>query len=86
MVQHGAESMFQSAEATIADEAIEKVIERGEQKTRELLAKYSNAGLDDLQRFTTEGVGSSNYWQGEDWTKKVFLALKRKKDNKRVVA
>lgn len=54
----------------MVDEDIEATLERGEIKTRELAEKYQNAGLDDLQRFTSEGVGSSNIWQGEDWTKK----------------
>ncbi|KAI8055731.1 SMARCA1 protein [Syncephalis plumigaleata] len=70
MIRHGAKTMFESAESTIADDDIDKIITQGEHKTQELNKKYENIGLDDLQRFTVEGLGSAYEWQGEDYSKK----------------
>jgi SWI/SNF-related matrix-associated actin-dependent regulator of chromatin subfamily A member 5 len=54
----------------MADEDILNIISKGEQKTRELMDKYKDVGLDDLQKFTIAGTGSVNEWQGEDYSKK----------------
>ncbi|RKP06110.1 Homeodomain-like protein [Thamnocephalis sphaerospora] len=70
MIRHGAQEMFSSVESTMADDDIESILARGEAKTEELAKKYQNIGLDDLQRFTVEGVGSAYEWQGEDYSKR----------------
>ncbi|RKP25337.1 P-loop containing nucleoside triphosphate hydrolase protein [Syncephalis pseudoplumigaleata] len=70
MIRHGAKTMFESAESTVADDDIDKIITQGEQKTHELNKKYENIGLDDLQRFTVEGLGNAYEWQGEDYSKR----------------
>ncbi|KAI8812605.1 SNF2 family N-terminal domain-containing protein [Cladochytrium replicatum] len=72
MIQHGAESIFSSTESTIADEDIEAILSRGEEKTAELDKKYETMGLDDLQNFTlaADGSGSVYQWEGEDFKEK----------------
>jgi hypothetical protein len=55
--------------STVQDDDIESIISRGERKTEELNRKYANIGLDDLQRFTVQGVGSAYEWQGEDYSR-----------------
>lgn len=71
MIQHGAENIFNTSGSTIKDDDIDSVLKRGEERTAELSAKYSNLGLDDLQKFTSEG--SAYEWNGEDFTKKSKL-------------
>ncbi|KAI9328766.1 SNF2 family N-terminal domain-containing protein [Zopfochytrium polystomum] len=65
MIQHGAESIFQSLESTIGDEGIEEVLRRGEAKTADLDQKYKNMGLEDAMNFASEG--SAYQWEGADF-------------------
>ncbi|CAG8704829.1 16185_t:CDS:10 [Acaulospora morrowiae] len=67
MIQHGAESIFNSSDSTVTDDDIDLILRKGEEKTAELNKKYQSLGLDDLQNFTSE---SAYQWQGEDWSNK----------------
>lgn len=62
MIRHGAQDIFQGkdnkAHDGINEDEVEEILKRGEEKTRELMSKYQNAGLDDLQRFTTIDTAS----------------------------
>lgn len=87
MVRHGAQDIFQSAVSSSSGQAaatsvteadVEELLRRGEEKTKDLLGKYQNAGLDDLQRFSTfnttsgaiqvddEGTGAPLIWLQPD--------------------
>ncbi|KAK5661678.1 hypothetical protein OQA88_9778 [Cercophora sp. LCS_1] len=73
MIQHGAEKVFNTKGAfgelaekggNLDDDDIDKILEAGESRTKELNAKYEKLGLDDLQKFTSE---SAYEWNGEDF-------------------
>lgn len=72
MIQHGAENVFQSkgsneiaAKGTdINDDDIERILSKGENRTKELNARYEKLGIDDLQKFTSE---SAYEWNGENF-------------------
>lgn len=73
MIQHGAEKVFQSKGPTgnmaleggeMDDDDIDEILARGENRTKELNAKYENLGIDDLQKFTSE---SAYEWNGENF-------------------
>lgn len=68
MIQHGASAVFESKSSTLIDDDIEKILQRGEERTAELNAKYSKLGLDDLQNFTSDS--NAYEWNGEDFAKK----------------
>lgn len=69
MIQHGAENIFNtSTGGTLLDDDIDSILKKGEERTAELSARYSKLGLDDLQKFSSEG--SAYEWNGEDFTKK----------------
>ncbi|KKY33641.1 putative chromatin remodelling complex atpase chain isw1 [Diaporthe ampelina] len=74
MIQHGAENIFQSkkpggaqadAAAGSTDVDIDAILSAGEDRTKQLNAKYEKLGLDDLQKFTSE---SAYEWNGKDFT------------------
>ncbi|KAL2292073.1 hypothetical protein FJTKL_10737 [Diaporthe vaccinii] len=74
MIQHGAENIFQAKKpgGTQADAAdgdpdvdIDAILSAGEDRTKQLNAKYEKLGLDDLQKFTSE---SAYEWNGKDFT------------------
>lgn len=74
MIQHGAENVFQTKGATgvVADKGgdmteddIDAILAAGENRTKELNAKYEKLGLDDLQKFSSE---SAYEWNGKDFT------------------
>lgn len=74
MIQHGAENIFQAKKtgAAQADAAtgdtdvdIDAILSLGEDRTKQLNAKYEKLGLDDLQKFTSE---SAYEWNGKDFT------------------
>ncbi|KAI9172381.1 ISWI chromatin-remodeling complex ATPase ISW2 [Paramyrothecium foliicola] len=73
MIQHGAERVFQSKGPTgnmagddkvDDDYDIEDILARGENRTKQLNAKYEKLGIDDLQKFTSE---SAYEWNGENF-------------------
>ncbi|KAJ3067223.1 hypothetical protein HDU98_009590 [Podochytrium sp. JEL0797] len=71
MIQHGAQSIFQSSDSTISTDDIEEILKRGEAKTLELDSKYKNMGLDDVQNFMSDGASGSVYqWEGSDFSQK----------------
>lgn len=67
MIQHGAEKIINANETmlTSADD-IDDIIRRGEERTKELQAKYSGLDFDDLANFKTDGAGTQQ-WEGEDY-------------------
>lgn len=71
MIQHGAEKVFQEkgsiAEGTVDPDKvdIDAILAAGEDRTKDLNAKYEKLGLDDLQKFTSE---SAYEWNGKDFT------------------
>ncbi|KAJ3110765.1 hypothetical protein HDU96_006286 [Phlyctochytrium bullatum] len=65
MIQHGAETIFQSNDSTISADDIEEVLRRGEEKTMELDKKYNSMGLDDVKNFMSDG--SVYQWEGADF-------------------
>lgn len=80
MIQHGAESIFQSAggfgamgKTDVSDDDIDAVLRRGEERTAELSARYEKLGIDDLQKFTSD---SAYEWNGENFgTKKKDIGI-----------
>ncbi|KAK0615028.1 chromatin-remodeling complex ATPase-like protein [Bombardia bombarda] len=73
MIQHGAEKVFQTKGAfgqlaetggELDDDDIDKILSAGENRTKELNARYEKLGLDDLQKFTSE---SAYEWNGKDF-------------------
>ena len=59
MIRHGAEKIFLEAGSgkdksskALDEAALEELLKKGEERTKELQGKYSNAGFDDLQRFS----------------------------------
>lgn len=72
MIQYGAENIFNSSTGgTMKDDDIDSILKHGEERTKELNSRYSKLGLDDLQKFTSEG--SAYEWNGEDFTKRSKL-------------
>ena len=73
MIQHGAGDVFQTKGGTgtmatgamsLDDGNIEDILSKGENRTKQLNAKYEKLGLDDLQKFTSE---SAYEWNGENF-------------------
>jgi len=72
MIQHGAEKVFQAKggfgvlgeKSDLDDDDIDKILTAGEDRTKQLNAKYEKLGIDDLQKFTSE---SAYEWNGEDF-------------------
>ncbi|KAI0024299.1 SNF2 family N-terminal domain-containing protein [Xylariomycetidae sp. FL0641] len=72
MIQHGAEKVFQTKSGTGAaakgtdlnDDDIDAILSKGEDRTKELNAKYEKLGIDDLQKFSSE---SAYEWNGENF-------------------
>lgn len=72
MIQHGAENIFQGQKSAkpdaadgMSDQDIDAILSAGENRTKQLNAKYEKLGLDDLQKFTSE---SAYEWNGKDFT------------------
>jgi SWI/SNF-related matrix-associated actin-dependent regulator of chromatin subfamily A member 5 len=72
MVQHGAEDIFEAEGGTIADNDIDEIFRRGEERTKKLQERYAELGIDDLQNFTSE---SAYNWMGEDFKQKKTLGI-----------
>ncbi|KAI1462633.1 SWI/SNF family of DNA-dependent ATPase [Annulohypoxylon moriforme] len=80
MIQHGAEKVFQTKGATgmaakgteLNDDDIEEILSKGENRTKELNAKYEKLGIDDLQKFSSE---SAYEWNGEIFGKKKDIGV-----------
>lgn len=76
MIQHGAAKVFEAQGATgaiaekngeMTEEDVDAILASGEDRTKQLNAKYEKLGLDDLQKFTSE---SAYEWNGKDFTNK----------------
>ncbi|KDQ53568.1 hypothetical protein JAAARDRAFT_72523 [Jaapia argillacea MUCL 33604] len=65
MITHGAEKIVNSTEELLIDDDIEKIIQRGEQRTIELNSKYEKLDLEDLSNFKSDA--SVQQWEGEDF-------------------
>ncbi|KAI0144129.1 SWI/SNF family of DNA-dependent ATPase [Hypoxylon sp. NC0597] len=80
MIQHGAEKVFQTKGATgmaakgtdLNDDDIDEILSKGENRTKELNAKYEKLGIDDLQKFSSE---SAYEWNGEVFGKKKDIGM-----------
>ena len=76
MIQHGAENIFQNEDAVAKGEFTEddfdEILRRGEERTKDMNAKYEKLGLDDLQKFSSEATGTYE-WNGE-----TFINAKKK--------
>ncbi|CAK9439280.1 uncharacterized protein LODBEIA_P34790 [Lodderomyces beijingensis] len=70
MIQHGAKNVFEggNAAADLLDDDIDKVLERGAEKTKTMNEKFNKLGLEDLQNFTSDG--SAYQWNGTNFAKK----------------
>ncbi|KAK0855947.1 chromatin remodeling complex Adenosinetriphosphatase [Friedmanniomyces endolithicus] len=77
MIQHGAETIFESGEGYGAfgkkgedgESELDELLRRGEERTKEMSKKYETLGLDDLQKFSMEGA-SAYEWNGETFVSK----------------
>jgi len=70
MIQFGASNVFneKEGEGGADDEFdLDKILEKSEQKTSKLSERYSQLGLDELQKFASD---SAYEWNGEDFKKK----------------
>ncbi|KAI6861798.1 chromatin remodelling complex ATPase chain ISW1, partial [Hortaea werneckii] len=80
MIQHGAETIFNdskeggafSKDGELTETDFDDILRQGEEKTKQMNAKYEKLGLDDLQKFSTESA-SAYEWNGESF-------INRKKD------
>jgi SWI/SNF-related matrix-associated actin-dependent regulator of chromatin subfamily A member 5 len=78
MIQHGAEKVFKTKagseadQKSLEDDDIEEILARGEERTKELSAKYEKLGLDDLQKFSSE---SAYEWNGKDFAVKKDIGI-----------
>ncbi|KAH3903178.1 DNA translocase SCDLUD_000794 [Saccharomycodes ludwigii] len=71
MIQYGARDVFDNKAVKISSDAdIDKILKKGEQKTKELNAKYQALGLDDLQKFNGLSEHSAYEWNGTNFQKK----------------
>ncbi|EME46555.1 hypothetical protein DOTSEDRAFT_70536 [Dothistroma septosporum NZE10] len=73
MIQHGAETIFESKDGFGAfgkggqadEDELEEILRKGEERTKEMNTKYEKLGLDDLQKFTSEA--GTYEWNGENF-------------------
>lgn len=80
LIQHGAEKVFQTqgaigmagSGAELNDDDIDQILSKGENRTKELNAKYEKLGIDDLQKFSSE---SAYEWNGEVFGKKKDIGM-----------
>ncbi|KAI1778128.1 SWI/SNF family of DNA-dependent ATPase [Hypoxylon cercidicola] len=80
LIQHGAEKVFQTQGAIgsaakgteLNDDDIDQILSKGENRTKELNAKYEKLGIDDLQKFSSE---SAYEWNGEVFGKKKDIGM-----------
>jgi len=73
MIQHGAETIFRDeggmgvfgGKGDLTEDDFDELLRHGEQRTKEMNAKYEKLGIDDLQNFTSE-TGTYE-WNGESF-------------------
>ena len=74
MIQHGAESIFDSnqgvgafgSKGDINENDLDELLRKGEERTKEMSAKYEKLGLDELQKFSSDATGTYE-WNGENF-------------------
>ncbi|EMC92505.1 hypothetical protein BAUCODRAFT_78119 [Baudoinia panamericana UAMH 10762] len=74
MIQHGAENIFEQKEGygafgkkgEVSETDLDELLRKGEEKTKMMSARYEKLGLDDLQKFSSEGTGTYE-WNGESF-------------------
>lgn len=74
MIQHGAEALFEQKPGTNAmggtgemgESDFDEILRKGEERTKEMNAKYEKLGLDDLQKFSSDSGGTYE-WNGESF-------------------
>ena len=74
MIQHGAESIFEQregmgafgAKGEMSENDFDDILRKGEERTKEMNAKYEKLGLDDLQKFSSDAAGTYE-WNGESF-------------------
>lgn len=83
MIKHGAEKIIQSSNEgsgtdlnrNMSDLDIEKILQRAEERTRDLQEKYQHVGLDDLQRFASTTVAPIPDTSDPSNTSKNFVVI-----------
>lgn len=71
MIQFGAKDVFEKKSNMITvDDDIDQILAKGDQRTKELNAKYGSLGLDDLQKFNDMENQSAYEWNGKNFQKK----------------
>lgn len=71
MIRHGANEIFASKDATITDEDIDIILERGEKKTKEVAEKMQGFGEAALRNFSMDTPAQSIYeFEGENYKDK----------------
>lgn len=72
MIRHGANKVFANKDGDIEDADIDKLLEIGEKKTQEQLAKLADLGESSLRNFTldTKPEQSLYNFEGEDFREK----------------
>ncbi|KAF8915438.1 SNF2 family N-terminal domain-containing protein [Mucidula mucida] len=67
MITHGADKIINASadDATLFNDDIDEIIQRGEERTMELNSKYETLNLEDLSNFKSEA--SVQQWEGEDF-------------------
>ncbi|EGW31748.1 uncharacterized protein SPAPADRAFT_51729 [Spathaspora passalidarum NRRL Y-27907] len=69
MIQHGARDVFENKKgATMLDDDIDAILQKGMEKTANLNAKFNKLGLEDLQNFTSDS--SAYEWNGHNFAKR----------------
>lgn len=74
MIQHGAETIFENKEgygafskaAEGSENDLDLILRKGEERTKEMNAKYEKLGIDDLQKFSSDATGTYE-WNGESF-------------------
>ncbi|KAK4503968.1 hypothetical protein PRZ48_004883 [Zasmidium cellare] len=76
MIQHGAETIFEQKDGYgafskpgMSEDDLDELFRKGEERTKEMNAKYEKLGLDDLQNFSSE-AGGAYEWNGESFINK----------------
>jgi SWI/SNF-related matrix-associated actin-dependent regulator of chromatin subfamily A member 5 len=77
MIKYGAEEIFANKEGTYTDEDIDRILQRGEQRTEELNQKYAESANSLWKMFSTEGK-SVYHWEGKDWSLEAQKKLAKK--------
>jgi len=70
MIRHGANHIFASKDATVTDEDIQTILERGERKTKEIEEKMKSFGESALRNFSMDGPSSIYEFEGENYKDK----------------